>query len=88
MSLNGAARPPAPGRRKFRQSAGSKPAPPHSAQSGQNLAQPDREADAVQGPRPKGHQTMIDADSIDAFQAGLPRIGPGSLKLTRGRRPS
>ena len=36
----------------------------------------------------QGHQTMIDADSIDAFQAALPRIEPGSLKLTRGRRPS
>ena len=31
----------------------------------------------------QGHQTMI-----DAFQAALPRIEPGSLKLTRGRRPS
>ena len=29
---------------------------------------------------------MIDADSIDTFQAALPRIEPGSLKLTRGRR--
>jgi excisionase family DNA binding protein len=36
----------------------------------------------------QGHQTMIDADSIDAYQAALPRIAPGSLKLTRGRRPS
>jgi hypothetical protein len=36
----------------------------------------------------QGHQTMIDADSIDAFQAALPRIEPGSLKLTRGRRTS
>ena len=36
----------------------------------------------------QGHQTMIDADSIDAFQAALPRIRPGSLKLTRGRLPS
>jgi hypothetical protein len=34
----------------------------------------------------QGHQTMIDADSIDAFQAALPRIEPGSLKPTRGRR--
>jgi len=34
----------------------------------------------------QGHQTMIDADSIDAFQAALPRIAPGSLKPTRGRR--
>ena len=31
----------------------------------------------------QGHQTMIDAD---AFQAALPRIAPGSLKPTRGRR--
>jgi len=29
---------------------------------------------------------MIDADSIDAFQATLPRIEPGSLKQTRERR--
>ena len=36
----------------------------------------------------QGHQTMIDVDSIDAFQATLPRIEPGSLKPTRGRRPA
>jgi hypothetical protein len=36
----------------------------------------------------QGHQTMIDADSIDAFQATLPRVEPGSLKPTRGRRPA
>jgi excisionase family DNA binding protein len=36
----------------------------------------------------QGHQTMIDADSIDAFQATLPRIEPGSLKPTRRGRPA
>jgi hypothetical protein len=36
----------------------------------------------------QGHQTMIDADSIEAFQAALPRVEPGSLKPTRGRRPA
>ncbi len=36
----------------------------------------------------QGHQTMIDADSIDLFQAALPRIEPGSLNPTRGRRPA
>jgi hypothetical protein len=35
----------------------------------------------------QGHQTMIDADSIVAFQGALPRVEPGSLKPTRGRRP-
>jgi hypothetical protein len=34
----------------------------------------------------QGHQTMLDADSIDAFQAALPRVVPGSLRPTRGRR--
>lgn len=34
----------------------------------------------------QGHQTMIDADSIDAFQAALSRVEPGSLKPSRGRR--
>src|SRR5262249_19504796 len=29
------------------------------------------------------HQTIIDADSIDAFKAALPRIAPGSLKPSR-----
>jgi hypothetical protein len=33
-----------------------------------------------------GHRTMIDADSIDAFQVALPRIEPGSLRSTRARR--
>jgi excisionase family DNA binding protein len=32
-----------------------------------------------------GHQTMIDADSIDAYHASLPRIEPGTLNPTRGR---
>ena len=36
----------------------------------------------------QGHQTMIDLDSVDAFQGSLPRIAPGSLNPTRGRRPS
>jgi hypothetical protein len=26
-----------------------------------------------------GHQTMVDADSIDAYHASLPRIEPGSV---------
>jgi excisionase family DNA binding protein len=34
----------------------------------------------------QGHQTLIDADSIDAFQSALPRVEPGSLNPTRGRR--
>ena len=33
----------------------------------------------------QGHQTMMDADSIVAFQGALPRVEPGSLKPTRGR---
>jgi len=31
---------------------------------------------------------MIDADSIDAFQAALPRIEPSSLKPTRNHASS
>ncbi len=26
-----------------------------------------------------GHQTMVDADSIDAYHASLPRIEPGTV---------
>jgi len=33
----------------------------------------------------QGHQTMIDADSIDSYQSSLPRIEPGSIKPSRGR---
>ena len=33
----------------------------------------------------QGHQTLIDADSIESYQGSLPRIEPGSIKPTRGR---